>query len=272
MSPAKAQPDLAGRPTEIVQRVRLRYAKRGRLRFTSHRDVARAFERAIRRAGLPMAYSSGFTAHPKLSWAGAAPTGAASEAEYVEVGLAEVRDPAALIRDLDAALPPGIDVLEAVTALPGTGKLADRLDASCWELRLDGVDGHALEKAIAGLMASTAAPVERITKDGRRTVDVRAALVTARLSVGHTADPGVSKRVAAAGCAIMAVVVRQTTPAVRPDDVVAALSAVAGLPAPLSSLATRVAQGGLQEDGSINDPLAKDKAAAVATSAASHER
>ena len=65
----------------IVQKLRLRYAKRGRMRFTSHRDFARAFERAIRRAGLPIGHSSGYTPHPKISYAGASPTGAASEAE-----------------------------------------------------------------------------------------------------------------------------------------------------------------------------------------------
>ena len=72
-----------------VQRMRVRYAKRGRLRFTSHRDFSRAFERALVRARIPMAYSSGFNPHPRISYAGASPTGAASEAEYLEIGLAE---------------------------------------------------------------------------------------------------------------------------------------------------------------------------------------
>ena len=75
-----------------MQRVRLRYAKRGRLRFTSHRDFARAFERALRRAEVPMAYSAGFTPHPKISYVGASPTGVASEAEYLEIGLARTVD------------------------------------------------------------------------------------------------------------------------------------------------------------------------------------
>src|SRR6202051_1833453 len=74
-------------PPPVVQRVRFRYAKRGRLRFTSHRDFARAFERALRRANVPMAYSAGFTPHPKISYIGAAPTGVASEAEYLEISL-----------------------------------------------------------------------------------------------------------------------------------------------------------------------------------------
>ena len=77
-----------------VQRLRIRYAKRGRLRFTSHRDFSRAFERAMFRAGMPMAYSSGFNPHPRISYAGASPTGSASEAEYLEIALAEVVDPA----------------------------------------------------------------------------------------------------------------------------------------------------------------------------------
>jgi radical SAM-linked protein len=72
-------------PPPTAQKLRIRYAKRGRLRFTSHRDIQRAFERALRRARVPMAYSAGFTPHPKVSWAGAAPTGVASEAEYVEI-------------------------------------------------------------------------------------------------------------------------------------------------------------------------------------------
>ena len=74
-----------------VQRLRLRYAKRGRLRFASHRDFQRAFERALRRAQVPMAYSAGFSPHPKISYANAAPTGTASEAEYLEIGMPAVR-------------------------------------------------------------------------------------------------------------------------------------------------------------------------------------
>ena len=66
-------------------RVRLRYRKLGKVRFTSHRDFSRAFERAIFRARVPIAYSSGFNPHPRISYANAAPTGTASEAENAVV-------------------------------------------------------------------------------------------------------------------------------------------------------------------------------------------
>ena len=89
-----AQP-AAQRPA--VQHLVVRYAKRGKMRFASHRDVARVFERGVRRAGLPIAYSAGFTPHPRISYAGGAPTGVASEAEYLSLALTS-RQAAAHVR------------------------------------------------------------------------------------------------------------------------------------------------------------------------------
>ncbi|MDP2774192.1 MAG: TIGR03936 family radical SAM-associated protein, partial [Nocardioides sp.] len=114
---ARDQPEQQAPP---VQRLRIRYAKRGRLRFTSHRDFSRAFERAIFRARVPMAYSSGFNPHPRISYAGAAPTGSASEAEFLEIALAEVVDPATIHAALAEALPDGLDIVEVVES-PGGG-------------------------------------------------------------------------------------------------------------------------------------------------------
>lgn len=232
----------------MVARLRLRYAKRDKLRFLSHRDIARAFERAIRRAGVPIAYSAGFTPHPKISWLGAAPTGAASEAEYVELGLASAVDPEATRVALDASLPPGLDVLECVPA--GPGALADRVDASAWRLRLPGVDPPIVADALAAFLVRDVVEVERRTKDGRRSVDARAAVASAR---PNACD---------ADCAILDVVVRHTTPAVRPDDVLAALRAVAALEPPVPAGAIRLAQGLLDAQGLLADPLAPDRRAA----------
>jgi radical SAM-linked protein len=261
---ARSAPDLTGRPTEVVQRLRLRYAKRGRLRFTSHRDVARAFERALRRAEVPMAYSSGFTAHPKISWVGAAPTGVASEAEYLEIALAELRDPEAVRAGLDDALPPGLDIVSCVDAEGAS--LPDRIDAGAWRIRLPGVDPATAERAVAQFLAAAEAPVEKLTKSGRRTVDVRAAVVSAQVEPVSTAEAGsaqgpegvistVSYLDDGNVCAILSLVVQQTTPAVRPDDVMAAFRTVAGLEPPVPPEVTRLSQGRLAGDGLIADPL-----------------
>ncbi|MGQ0838075.1 TIGR03936 family radical SAM-associated protein [Actinokineospora sp.] len=250
-----------------MQKIRLRYAKRGRLRFTSHRDIARAVERALRRAGVPMAYSQGFSPHPKISWIGAAPTGVASEAEYVEIQLVEAVDPARLAAVLDQALPPDLDILEAVTA--GPGGLAERMEASRWRVELPGVSAATLRTAVGLLLAEEHVEVERLTKDGRKLIDARPAVIRAEVldSADLPADSpdavGIDMSGAAPSCGILLVVVRQTTPAVRPDDVLSALRVVAALEPPVPAKATRMAQGRLDDDGVLSDPLALDRAAAA---------
>lgn len=241
-----------------VQKLRLRYAKRGRLRFTSHRDVARSFERALRRAGVPMAYSQGFNPHPKVSWVGASPTGVASEAEYVEVQVVERLDPEALRLALDAALPPGLDVLEIVVSTGGN--LTERIEASLWRVELSGVSSADLQEAVDRLLAAESVEVERLTKDGKRILDVRPAVVSALVgpqsSDAEHDGPDLSQP-----CGILMTVVRQTTPTVRPDDVLSALRVVADLVPPVPAKATRMAQGRLDDDGGLVDPLALDRVA-----------
>jgi len=234
----REQPKQAPPP---VQRLRVRYAKRGRLRFTSHRDFSRAFERAVFRARLPMAYSSGFNPHPRISYAGAAPTGSASEAEYLEIALAETVD-ASQVRDaLAEALPDGLDILDVVEAEGAS--LPDRLEASHWQLDVAAPEAEAVA-AVDRFLATEAVLVERMTKKGVREFDCRAAVVSLR--VGEAEQGG----------ARLDLVLRHTVPAVRPDDVLAGLATVAGLDAGRSPLLTRLAQGPLDEPtGTVGDPL-----------------
>ncbi len=234
-----------------MQKIRLRYAKRGRLRFTSHRDVARAFERALRRAGVPMAYSQGYNPHPKISWVGAAPTGVASEAEYVEISLIRFLDAELVGAEIDKALPPGLDIVDAVTSTGGS--LPERMHASRWEITVDGVSTELLADAAARFLAADTVGVQRLTKDGRRELEARAPVISLRVSSGASENPG--------GCGILDAVVRQVSPAVRPDDVMSALRIVAGLEPPVPVRALRVAQGPLDDDGVLGDPLAADREA-----------
>ncbi len=234
-----------------VQRVRVRYAKRGRLRFTSHRDIGRAMERALRRAGVPVALSSGYNPHQRISYAGAAPTGAASEAEYLELALAQPCDPDRLRADLDRALPPGLDVVDAVTA--GPGSLADRLEASRWRIELDETALADVAAAVERFLAADEVQVSRVTKKGLRTFDARAAVV-------RLAPAGTATRAGVTDCAILEVVVRHTEPAVRPDDVLAGLREIAGLPSTAAPRVQRLAQGPLDpQTGTVGDPLAPDR-------------
>jgi radical SAM-linked protein len=257
MAPEKGVAPNPAPPT--VCRVRVRFAKRGRLRFASHRDVARAFERAVRRARLPVAHSHGFNPHPRLSWVGAAPTGTASEAEYLEIGLTEWVETDRLVADLDAALPDGLDVLAAVPTEPGSPSLADLIDATRWRVRLPGIEPARLRAAVAALLAADSVVVRRVTKSGTKPVDVRAALASMVVEEPEADDNDHAlRRMADASsecCAILTAVVRQTTPAVRPDDVLGALRMVADLRSVVPPVAVRLAQGLLDDQGRLADPF-----------------
>ena len=230
-------------PPPAVQKLRIRYAKRGRLRFSSTRDFARALERALRRAGVPMAFSAGFHPHPLISYANGAPTGTASEAEYFEIRVTERVDAEAVRAALDEALPEGIDALEVVEA--GPGALADRLEASEWRLVVRAADPAAVEEAVAGYLAADVAETTRTFKTGPRTFDTRGAVLS-------MAVEGVDEE----GCAILRMVVRHTTPAVRPDDILTALREIADLQPPRPPLVTRLAQGPLDTaTARVTDPL-----------------
>ena len=219
-------------------KLRLRYAKRGPARFTSHRDFGRALERALRRAEIPMAYSSGFNPHQRISYANASPTSAASEAEYVELGLKELCDPAKVMTALNAALPTGFEVMAAAPARKES--LGELLQASEWRVHLADSPPKALPDAVAALIAAPECTTERMTKNGLRTFDVRGAI----LEVEAIGDEAFWLRTL------------QQAPLVRPDDVVTALrrfdERLTARP-----LLTRLRQGPLV-DGRIADPLFAD--------------
>jgi radical SAM-linked protein len=231
---SRTQPEQHAPP---IQWLRVKYAKRGRARFASHRDFGRAFERALRRAGVPMAYSSGFSPHPRISYANAAPTGAASEAEYLEIGLAAACDPEKVRDALDAALPPGLDVIEVVAS--PRGALADELTGSHWDVDIPGLSASTLQAAREAFLAHDAVVVQRMTKNGMREFDARAAVVALEVDDGR-----------------LSMTLAHRTPLVRPDDVLAGLRVASPEFTPTDTpILTRLAQGRLDlESGAITEP------------------
>jgi radical SAM-linked protein len=207
------------------------------MRFASQLDLARAFERGVRRAGLPIAYSVGFTPHPKISYAGGVPTGVASEAEYLSLALTSRVETAAAQERLNAALPDGIDV---ITVTEDTGGLpASRLTASEWQIALPGLTPDSLMLVVQKFLALEEAPVERLTSKGMRRMDARSAVVS--LDVHDEA----------VGDAVLRMVLRHTSPSVRPDDVLNALRDVSEVVPTALPLITRLTQGSLGESGTV---------------------
>jgi radical SAM-linked protein len=215
------------------------------MRFASHRDVARAVERGVRKACLPVAYSAGFSPHPRISYAGAAPTTAASEAEYLEIAFTDACA-APDVRDrLNAALPDGIDVIEVLGPADVPGGIAGlRLEASQWQVSLPGVAPGDAARAISAFMAAESVVVERRTSKATRRLDARAAVASLELDRRAVEEAGAER-------VMIRMAVRHVTPAVRPDDILAALSTLADLAPSSPPVMTRLAQGPLDTEAVI---------------------
>ena len=245
-----SEPDRGGAPITTVHLL-VRYAKRGKMRFASQLDLARAFERGVRRAGLPIAYSVGFTPHPKISYAGGVPTGVASEAEYLSLALTSRVETTSVRERLNAALPDGIDVI-AVAEETG-GLPASRLTASEWQVTLPGLTPDSAAMVVQKFLALDEAPVERLTSKGMRRMDARSAVVTLTVldfSLHGAREDG-AREASDVGTTVLRMVLRHTVPAVRPDDVLNALRDVSDVIPAAPPLITRLAQGSLGESGVV---------------------
>ena len=161
-----------------VQRFRVLFRKGERVRYISHLDVLRFWERAIRRAELPLSYSQGFTPHPKLAFASPLPLGFMSEAEVMDVTLDERIDP----DDFRSRLLPettedlsvvGISEIALSTLAPQAAIL--------WaEYRVDlaAVDPEIVRSAVAEFVATTEFPWTEEKKERSKTYNLRAAVAT----------------------------------------------------------------------------------------------
>jgi len=154
-------------------RIRIRFAKIGRVRWTSHRDVARMWERALRRARLPMAYTEGFSPRPKLSFGLALPTGCESSAEYLDVALREPVDPVDVTATFSSLLPDGVDVLAAQVLPEGMGSLQEEVTSCRWEIDVPHVDPDGLDEVIARVLGAEVLSVTRERKGRPVTDDLR---------------------------------------------------------------------------------------------------
>jgi radical SAM-linked protein len=171
--------------------LRFRFTKLGKVRFTSHRDVARMWERALRRAGVVVTYSEGFSPRPRLAFGLALPTCAESDGEYLDVRVEE-EPPGGrelLCLRLSEALPDGLDVI-AVDDLPaGAPSLQEVVDASTWDVELDGPTVAEAEAAVTAALAASELPVSRERKGKTRVDDLRPALLDVTVEGEADAPP-----------------------------------------------------------------------------------
>jgi radical SAM-linked protein len=240
-APHAAAPHAAGRArTGSPPWLRFRFAVLGKARFLSHRDVARAWERALRRAALPMAWSEGFSPRPVISFGLALPVGAESLAEYLDIRLTEAIVVDGLVERLSPLLPLGMGVLAAADRPHGVGSLQQEVTSCCWELEVHGVSREELAARVDRVLASSSVPVARERKGVVTSDDLRPSILD--LAVPDAEEPGRSYRLLSAELA--------TKPrGVRPSEL------AAGLGAGVTLRRARRSQQWIDEGGSRREPV-----------------
>jgi len=157
-----------------VQRLRMIFAKGEAIKYISHLDLARTWERAFRRADLPLVYSQGFNPHPRFALGAALSVGLTSNGEVLDLWLSPPLSPQACLERLSTQLPPGLSILrawEVDLALPSL--------QSCmrWaEYRVTLCSGQVqaeIEQRIARFLAAESLPRQRLHKDKVRMYDLR---------------------------------------------------------------------------------------------------
>lgn len=155
-----------------VGTVRIRFAKRGKVRFISHRDVARAFERALRVSGVPVASTQGFTPHPRIAFGLALAVGHESDAEYLDVDLDAPMAADEVVDRLGAALPDGLTPDGAVELATGAPALQEAVTSVEYVMEIP-ARSAAVDAAVAALLAAEVVEATRSRKGREATDDVR---------------------------------------------------------------------------------------------------
>ena len=225
-------------------RLRVRFAKLGRVRWTSHRDVARMWERALRRAQVPVSYTAGFSPRPQLSFGLALPTGCESTAEYLDIALDAPLEAEGAAERIGPYLPDGVWITAVAALEPGAASLQEDVTSCAWDIAVPVAHGE-LEAAVARALGATSLPVERERKGRRQVEDLRPSVLG--LEATTTGAPSAGSRLLAE---------LATRPrGVRPSELAEALGLELGP-------ACRTCQW-IERDGSRWEPLAADAASSV---------
>jgi len=143
-------------------RIRITFVKQGALRYTGHLDLHKLWERALRRAELPLAYSQGFHPQPKMNMAAALPLGFSSRCEVMDMKLEQDIPLENLPTRLNSTLPSGLQVIDVQQVDDRAPALQTQVLAAEYEVTLtEAVDGSELKRKIDSVIESKSLPRER---------------------------------------------------------------------------------------------------------------
>lgn len=238
-------------------RIRIRYRKLGKVRFTSHRDMARCWERALRISRLPIATTEGFSPRPKMHFGLALSTSHESLGEYLDLDL---RDPESLEVDLaelpgrlSAVLPDGVDI-DAVAIIDRSEPSLQEAVTSCtWQIEVPGVTAEELRPAVDRVLSASALPIVRERKGKPVSDDLRPGIVHLEVL---DADPD---DLVSTGAVLSAELATQPR-SVRPSELMAVFDP------PLTEGRVRRIHQFIHVDGATREPLPPGAPAMVPTS------
>jgi radical SAM-linked protein len=158
-----------------MQRLRVKFRRGEEVKYITHLDLMRLWHRAMRRAGIPLMYSQGYSPHPRLSLAAPLAIGTTSDGELMDVSLERRISPHHFMRTLSVQLPKGIDIVEVVEISPVLPSLQSQVrSAECVVTLKTDRSRDEVEDAIEGLLAKEELPWQHSRDTGIRKYDLRA--------------------------------------------------------------------------------------------------
>jgi radical SAM-linked protein len=155
-------------------RLRLVFAKKAQVKFISHLDLALAWERALRRARMPLAYSQGFNPRPKIQLASGLPVGTISRAEVMDIIVTRPVDPAEAFEQINQALPAGLQLLSIEEVPLKAPTLQNLLRQAEYQVTVEtGLPAEELVERIKKLLAAGEIRLTRQRKQQKEEIDLR---------------------------------------------------------------------------------------------------
>ena len=166
-----------------MQRLRIKFGRGEEIKFISHLDIMRLWDRAFHRAHIPLAYSEGFNPHPKMSLAAPLAVGVTSEAELMDVFVARAVTPHWFTSALNQQLPPGITILGVFQAALTLPSLQSQVRYAEYRVQLETEAAvKDVEAAAAGLLLTEHLPWQHRRDTGQRSYDLRALIDDLRVA------------------------------------------------------------------------------------------
>ena len=158
-----------------MQRLRIRFCRGQEVKFISHLDIMRLWQRALQRAGVTLAYSEGFSPHPRISLAAPLAVGVTSEAELMDIVCNKWVSPHWFTAAVSQQLPPGIEILQVYQIALSQPSLQSQVRYIEYRVEAETEEGQRdIESAITSLLSTTHLPWQHQRDTGWRSYDLRA--------------------------------------------------------------------------------------------------